>query len=94
MFETSAQPKSSRRLLHSGLLVLSLAETIHPRCMMSEVAPSPPTSPHSLLSELLARKQAQTSLADYIAYCALGFIPATAMPAYLSSQIVAKSWFR
>ena len=43
---------------------------------MSETSAPPKSSPHSLLSELLARKQAQTSLERYISYCELGFVPA------------------
>ena len=43
---------------------------------MSEISRPPKSSPRSLLSELLARKQAQTSLERYISYCELGFVPA------------------
>jgi predicted phage terminase large subunit-like protein len=43
---------------------------------MAEAPPSPPTSPQTLLSELLARKQAQSSLVDYVRYLDLGFVPA------------------
>jgi predicted phage terminase large subunit-like protein len=43
---------------------------------MSESLAPPKSSPHSLLSELLARKNARTSLTSYIEYTALGFVPA------------------
>jgi len=43
---------------------------------MSEDPPSPSTSPHTLLSELLARKNAQSSLTEYVRYLDLGFTPA------------------
>src|SRR6476646_9597605 len=43
---------------------------------MSEISPPPKSSPHSLLSELLQRKNAQTSLAAYTEYLDLGFVPA------------------
>jgi hypothetical protein len=43
---------------------------------MSETSAPLKFSPHSLLSELLARKQAQTSLTSYIEYSQLGFVPA------------------
>ena len=43
---------------------------------MPEAPPSPSTSPQTLLAELLARKQAQTSLVDYVGYLDLGFAPA------------------
>ena len=43
---------------------------------MSESSLPPKSSPHSLLSELLGRKNAQTSLEAYIEYAALGFVPA------------------
>ncbi len=43
---------------------------------MSETSAPPRSSPHSLLSELLVRKNAQTSLTSYIEYAQLGFVPA------------------
>jgi hypothetical protein len=48
--------------------------------MTSETSQPPKSSssspPSELLAELLARKQAQTILGSYIAYCQLGFSPA------------------
>src|ERR1700730_12528730 len=43
---------------------------------MSEISRPPKSSPHLLLSELLVRKNAQTSLTSYIEYAQLGFVPA------------------
>src|SRR6266851_2921857 len=43
---------------------------------MSETSAPPKSSPHLLLSELLVRKNAQTSLTSYIDYAQLGFVPA------------------
>ena len=43
---------------------------------MSEISAPQKSSPHSLLSELLARKNIQTSLTSYIEYAPLGFVPA------------------
>jgi predicted phage terminase large subunit-like protein len=43
---------------------------------MSEISPPPKSSPHSLLSELLRRKNAATSLEAYTEYLDLGFTSA------------------
>jgi hypothetical protein len=43
---------------------------------MSEISAPPKSSPHSLLSELLRRKNAATSLTCYTEYLDLGFVPA------------------